>query len=1078
MKRITALLLACLATALPGAGDEGTARPAPVDYNRDVKPILAAHCFKCHGPDAAKRKGGSKKSGGLRLDTPEGATADLGGRRAVAPGRPEGSEMVRRLNAPEEERMPPADTGKRLTAGEVDLLTRWIREGAPYARHWAYVKPVRPSPPAVRDAAWPRNDVDRFILARLEKEGLRPSPEADRAALLRRAALDLTGLPPSLEEAERFAKDPAADAYERAVDRLLQSPAYGEHWARLWLDLARYADSQGYAEDFPRTIWAYRDWVIRALNANLPFDRLTVEQIAGDLIPSPTEDQLQATGFHRNTLTNSEGGTDDEEFRAAAVVDRVNTTLAVWMGTTINCAQCHDHKYDPFSQEEYFRLYAFFNQTEDSDKRDEAPVLPLFSAEQKRQKAAAEEEISRLERTVEAESRDLAAAQGRWEASLRAPIAWKDLGAPDAKGELAVRSDAPRRFTAFKAEGGGDLAALLGPPSGRRPAARIVRIELPGKQRILSLAEVQVWCGPENAALKGEARQSSTAFHGPAKLAIDGNTSGEYFAAMSTTHTDTQDNPWWEVDLGAAREVDRVVVWNRTDGGEGISSRLKDFKLLLLDAERRPVSQQTVAAVPLPKAEITPGGSRALALATIKWTGGTIFALKEPATLDPKSELLLRARGAGRVLSTDDARATTLASLPPEAAAMLGVEPGARTPEQAGTLARHYRLIAPELKAARDRLALLRKQVAEMKPDTTVPVMRDLPPARRRATTVHLRGNFLAKGSVVAEGVPAALHPLPEGEPRNRLGLARWLVHPDNPLTARVIANRLWEAVFGTGLVESSEDFGVRGDPPSHPELLDWLATELVRLGWDVKAFLRLVVTSAAYRQSSRVSAALLDRDPQNRLLARGPRVRHSAEMVRDQALFVSGLLSPRMHGPSVQPPRPKLGLNAAFGGSTDWQTSSGEDRYRRGLYTFWRRTMPYPSMATFDAPSRTSCTIRRSRTNTPLQALVTLNDPVYVEASQALGRKIAAHAGGAREKAAFGFRVCLSRPPLEAEVTRLASLYEAAREGFVRDPDRAAKMATVPLGPAPKDADVADLAAWTVAANVLLNLDEMFMKR
>jgi mono/diheme cytochrome c family protein len=777
--------LACFAVALgvgflaPPAGRAADA----VDFNRDIRPILANNCFRCHGPDVKERKAD------LRLDTEDGAFADLGGHAAVVRGKPADSELIARVTATDPAQlMPPRKTGKKLTSREIDLLTRWIKQGAPYARHWAYVKPVRPPLPLVKNGTWPRNPIDSFILARLEREGLHPSPEADRYALVRRLSLDLTGLPPTEEEVEQFVRDRSPAAYEHLVDRLLDKPAYGEHWARLWLDLARYADSAGYADDPSRTIWAYRDYVIRAFNANKPFDQFTIEQLAGDLLPNPTEEQLLATAFHRNTMTNNEGGTSDEEFRNVAVVDRVNTTLAVWMGTSMACAQCHNHKYDPISQEEYFRFFAFLNNTEDADRRDESPLLSLFSQEQKQQRNRLEQEIAELEK-------------------------------------------------------------------------------------------------------------------------------------VSPLH-------------------------------------------------------------------------------------------------DPVAEM------------------------------------------------------------ARRQVTALRKLLAGMKPATTVPILRELPAGQRRKTHIQFRGNFLDLGKEVQEGTPAAFPPLSKGAPLNRLTLARWLVDENNPLTARVIVNRYWEQTFGVGIVRTSEEFGTQGDLPTHPEMLDWLATELIRLKWDLKAFLKLLVTSATYRQSSRVTPELLEQDPENRLLSRGPRFRLSAEVVHDQALFVSGLLSTKMYGPPVRPPRPTSGLAAAFGSSIDWKTSDGEDRHRRGLYTEWRRSNPYPSMVTFDAPNREVCTLRRTRTNTPLQALVTLNDPVYVETAQALARRIARFEGSTPDRVRHGFRLCLTRPASAQEVERLVKLYQEAHAGFTVDREKALQIATNPLGPAPKEMAVADLAAWTIVANVLLNLDEMFMKR
>lgn len=775
--------------------------PSSVDYIRDVRPILSTNCFACHGPDDKTRKGG------LRLDVREEALV------ALSPGKPAESELLRRVSSADpQEVMPPVKTGRRLSPREIEILRRWIAQGAPYAPHWAYRAPTPPAiPQVVAPSHFPiRNPIDAFVLYRLKQEGLTPQPEADRYALARRVALDLTGLPPTPEEAEAFAQDPGPDAYERYVDRLLNQPAFGEHWARFWLDLARYADSAGYADDPPRTIWKYRDYVIASFNANKPFDRFTLEQLAGDLLleeegyvpkgqplnldeawrlPPAALDMLIATAFHRNTMTNNEGGTNDEEFRNVAVVDRVNTTFTIWMATSFGCAQCHTHKYDPISQKEYFQVFAFFNNTADADRSDESPVLPLWTEELIQKKQQLQQQIRQLEE------------------------------------------------------------------------------QLRGKK-----------------------------------------------------------------------------------------------------------------------------------------------------------------------------------------------------PEE-----------MPEL---RKQLEEVRKQAAAIRPVTTVPIMQELRGPQRRVTRIQHRGNFQDLGEVVSEGTPAVFHPFRPDWPKNRLGFARWLLSPDNPLTARVIANRFWEQIFGTGIVRTSEEFGTQGELPTHPELLDWLALELQK-DWNVKRFLKLLVTSSTYRQSARVTPELYERDPDNRLLARGPRVRLTAEMVRDQALFASGLLSRKMYGPSVKPPQPNLGLTAAFGGRIDWETSSGEDRYRRGLYTTWRRSNPYPSMVMFDAPNREVCTVRRGQTNTPLQALVTMNDPVYVEAAQALARLTLQQGGSTLEsKARYAFRRCLIRPPSAPELQRLIELYRQARDRFAAEPARAARFATDPLGPLPGGVDPVDAAAWTTVANVLLNLDEMFLKR
>jgi len=818
------------------AAELGALAARKVDFNREVRPVLAKNCFPCHGQDEAKR------AKGLRLDRRDSAVKPLeDGETAIVPGDAESSELVVKITEEDETlRMPPRKTGNRLAPAEIELLRRWIEQGAEYAAHWALIAPQALPLPEVRHKAWTRNGIDFWILARLEKEGLKPSPEAGRYTLLRRVSLDLRGLPPTPQEADRFIQDPAPDAFERTVDRFLSDPAYGERWARMWLDLARYADSAGYGSDPLRpNIWRYRDWVVDAFNRNLPYDQFTLEQIAGDLLPNPTLETRMATAFHRNTMTNTEGGTDDEEFRVAAVKDRVDTTMQVWMGLTMGCAKCHSHKYDPITHEEYYRFYAFFNQTADNDQPNESPVIPAPTSEVAERAGRIDARIAGLRKALETPA--LAAAQAKWESSL----------------------------------------------------------------------------APSNAVAR-------------------------------------QDVP---------KEV-----------------------LKVLD---------------------TPGEKR--------------------------------------------------------------------TKPQVEAVARHFRSIAPELKPVRDEIAALEKSRPAI---PALPVMVELPAGRRRVTRILRKGNFLDPGDPVEPGVPRALLAYPAGGPSNRLGLARWLVDPRNPLTARVAVNRFWAQIFGIGLVETEEDFGTQGELPSHPELLDWLAVQYKDSGWDTKTLLRLIVTSATYRQSSRTTPELLDKDSRNRLLAHAPRVRLEAEMVRDQALALSGLLSLKLGGPSVFPPQPAGLWQAAFNGQRTWSTSRGEDRYRRALYTFWRRTVPYPSMATFDAPSREICAIKRVRTNTPLQSLVTLNDPVYVEAAQSLARRIVREGGSNVEsRARYGLQLCLCRPPRPEQVEPLVTLYTTEYERYRHNHEAALALAADPLGPLPPDMDPADLAAWTTVANVLLNLDGLLTK-
>lgn len=1141
---LPALLLNAASVAASDQDQPGDTSSTSVDFNRDIRSILSNRCFTCHGPDEAERQAD------LRLDTRVGATADLGDYAAIVPGKPEASVLLERVSTSDPDLvMPPAGKGKPLSTQEIDLLTRWIKQGAEYAKHWSYEIPIRPDLPQTSDKTWHKNAIDAFILARLDREGLSPNEEADRATLIRRVSLDLTGLPPALEEVDEFLADKSPNAYERLVDRLLERDAYGEHWARMWLDLARYADSAGYADDPARTIWAYRDYVIRSLNANKPFDQFTIEQIAGDLLPNPSEEQLIATAFHRNTLTNNEGGTNDEEFRNVAVVDRVNTTMAVWMGTTMACAQCHTHKFDPITQEEYFRFFAFFNSTEDADRRDESPRLPIYTDEQQKNRADWEAESEELEKVLSTPTPGLLASQSKWEERLKTSPEWSIAGPSEATSEsgavLTVQEDGSvhvtkqaktdtytislpaktDRLTGLQLETfpGNNfvisrISAALIPPDGTRLNGRYVRVTIPGKDKMVSLAEVQVFSGVDNIALRGEASQSSTDFGGLAKLAIDGNTNGDYHKAKSTTHTAVSTDPWWELDLRSSQAIDRIQVWNRTDNK--LQSRLSNFIVQVFDDQHEVVWEQKVAEYPDPNSEFALSSARGIPFATAYadysqsgftatdvlnnpdtrtkgWAVGGQTDRPHRLTLIPEKTVDVPDRSLlsvtieqvsnygnhtlshFRMAATSDERVKDFAEIPEDKLAIIRSAVTERTSEQRRALTSYFvKEVAPELARERRRLASLQKQLAALKPATSVPVMKELPADKRRVTKIQIRGNFQQTGDEVTEGVPAAFHPLLDDLPPNRLALAEWLIDERNPLTARVVANRYWEAIFGIGIVSTSEEFGSQGDLPVHPQLLDWLATELVASNWDIKHLVKLLVTSATYRQSSRVTDDLIARDPQNRLLARGPRFRLSAEMIRDQALSVSGLLSHKLYGPPVRPLQPSQGVNAAFGSAIDWKTSEGEDRYRRGLYTTWRRSNPYPSMMAFDAVNREVCTVRRDRTNTPLQALVTLNDPVYVEAAQALARRIASHEGTIADQVRYGFRLATARTPDENEQQRLIKLHDVVRARYAGNAEAAMAMATMPLGPAPEGMNVVDLAAWTVVSNVLLNLDEMFMKR
>ena len=1069
--------------------------------------------------------------------------------------------------------MPPKGSGHELSAEQVATIRRWIEQGAPYARHWSFVKPERPAEPKVSLSDWPRNAIDRFVLARQEAEGLKPSAEADRYAVIRRLSLDLRGLPPTPKEVQAFVDDQSPDAYEKVVDAFLADPVYGERWARMWLDLARYADSKGLGSDPLRTIWRYRDWVIDAFNRNLPFDQFTIEQLAGDLLPNPTLDQRIATAFHRNTMTNTEGGTDDEEFRVAAVKDRVDTTFQVWMGLTMGCAKCHSHKFDPLTQAEYYQSFAFFNQSADNDQGDESPTIPAPTKEIESRMREIDAEIATVRKQLDTPTPELAAAQKVWEDSLRVQAIWTTLEPDELKSEgkasLVRRNDGSvfasgestaqdvytlgattslKGISAFRLESIPD-SELPNKGAGRNPdgnfvlsrfsasvssadetsappKGRFVRVELPGKDKFLSLAEVQVFEGNENVARKGKATQSSTDFGGPPELAIDGNTNGDFNGARSTTHNRQENDPWWEVDLLEPRSIERIAVWNRTDGDVGV--RLNGFRIIVLDAERKPVWREEVPTAPKVSAEFHPGGPQEVvfsqAIADFSQSGFPVAnALKQPDLTKsgwavgpqvqqphmayfiagaktpefPKTRVTVRLEhrfqtpqytlGQFRISVTDSPEVLRRLSVPADVLAIVDLPVDQRTGEQSAKVAAHFRSIAPELAPLREKIAALEKSRPEI---PTVPVMVELPSDRRRATKIMIKGNFLTTGDPVEAKVPAAFHPLPADAPGNRLGLAAWVISRENPFTARVMVNRFWGQLFGTGLVETEEDFGTQGELPSHPDLLDWLAVEFMEPSsagpaptagdgrWDMKRLLKLIVMSATYRQTSQVTPDRLEKDPRNRLLTRGPRFRLEAEMVRDQALALSGLLSRKSHGPSVYPPQPPGLWQAAFNGERTWTTSTGEDKYRRALYTLWRRTVPYPSMAAFDAPSRELCTVRRIRTNTPLQAFVTLNDPVYVEAAQALARRIYSEGGRTTaERVRYGLQLCQARPATSAQAEQLVSLYEAELADYQADPASAQQLATEPLGPLPEGMPAPELAAWTVVANILLNLDGVLMK-
>lgn len=994
---------------------------AEVDFNRDIRPILAGTCFKCHGPDEATRKAR------LRLDVREAALQPAkSGERAIVPGDAAASELLRRLQSTDEdELMPPPKSGKQLSPHQIGLLRQWIEEGAPYRKHWAYEKPVPPARPAVKRSDWPRNELDYFILARLEREGLSPADEAPRTTLIRRLALDLTGLPPTPEEVETFVNDPAPNAYERLVNRLLDSPHYGERWARPWLDMARYADTNGYEADYRRSIWPYRDWVIKALNADLPFDQFTIEQLAGDLLPDATKEQKVATGFHRNTMVNTEGGTDDEEFRTAALVDRVNTTFAVWMGSTMACAQCHTHKYDPFTQKEYYQLLAILNQTADKGK-DNDPELSLPSPEQKAKQDEINALIQPLQAQLDTSTQELNAAQNNWENELRShwqtvTNAWQVARPVELSATNGVTLELLDDGSVFSSGALPDNTLYTLSLGADWTNALAFRLEALTDERLPHKSSGRHEEGDftlTDFSVLIESADGTAVEQVPFELAWADFSMGGYDAKRAVD--DSRDTGWAIAAYEEKNRTNRFAVF--------VASRPFGFG---------PGSRYTVR-------------------------------------LDQNSSRAQHLLGRFRLsfASGDAAPHRALSAVPDKIRGPVVAGNVGRSEDDAKEVAKHFRSVTPLLADARKQVEELRKQLPKDVPTTLVFAAVKEP----RETHVMLRGNFLNKGDKVDPGVPEALHPWPAGEPVDRLNFARWLVSAENPLVGRVTMNRMWSAFFGTGLVTTSEEFGSQGELPSHPELLDWLATELGRRGWSLKEMNRVIVNSATYRQAAFASPEKLEKDPFNRLLSRGPRFRMEAEMLRDYTLAVAGLLDRTVGGPSVFPHQPEGVWNNPYS-SDKWELSKDGDQFRRGLYTFWRRTAPYASFMAFDAPSREVACERRPRSNTPVQSLVTLNDPAFVAAANGLARQILAHGGDTfASRLDYAVLRTLSRRSTGSEQREFAALYETGRRKFETDPAAAAKLAAIGL-PAGASTGTVELAAWAVIANVLLNLDEALTK-
>ena len=1004
--RTLRLVLLVAVVVVTGVHSSPAADPPAPDFNRDVRSILAAHCFKCHGPDAANRQGD------LRLDVREAALAKTeSGTHAIVPGNLQASELIRRITSDDpNEQMPPPAAKKPLTDEHQQVLRRWVASGANYAPHWAFEPPRQTVPPVVKLSHWPRNPIDAFVLARLESAGLRPAPAADRYTLVRRVHLDLIGLPPTPVEADAFVNDPAPDAYERLVDRLLASPHYGERWARQWLDLARYADTNGYEEDKPRSVWPYRDWVIRAINNDLPFDQFTIEQIAGDMLPNATIDQRIATGFHRNSMLNTESGVDPLEYRFYSLVDRVNTTSTIWLGLTLGCAQCHTHKFDPVPQSDYYQFLALMNNAEELEIDAPQPDLvferqrltaqiddlmkrlpdQFLAAASPGSKMTAAEQQAFLELRCEEWRREAAKTAVRWKtlrparATANVPVltllqddsvlAIGDTTKHD-EYDLDLTTDL-KNITAVR------LETL---PDDRLPARGPGRLYYEGQNGTFFLCEFGLTADGAPLAV-GRTLQTA----GNAKLATDG---------------------------------DPLSGWTFTDRQGLPSTALFELVQPLASVQKLQVHMMSERAQPC-------------------------------------------AIGRFRISVTTDPWPQGLSTHPAEIEALVATNASDLTPAQRKHLLQYFLETTPLLATQQQAIAALRKQQPAY---PTTLVMSELPMEHQRKAVLYRRGEFLQPGDAVEPQVLSVLPQLPASTPRTRLELGKWLVDPANPLVGRVTMNRNWAAFFGHGLVRSVDDFGYQGSPPSHPELLDWLAVELIRQRWSLKSMHRLLVTSATYQQSSQLTAEMAAKDPQNNLLARGPRHRLQAEQIRDLALVASGLLGAQIGGPSVYPPQPPGATEGPYT-ALQWKPSDGADRYRRALYTFIKRTQPFAMLNTFDAPEGRVCIAQREISHSPLQALTLLNDPTSLEAAQALGGMAAISAGSIDERVINLFRRCLTRPPTEDERVAILEFYTTIRKR-IQD-------GKLPPGLAsPGAGDSIDRAAWTAVARALLNLDEVIFK-
>lgn len=1014
-----------------------------IDFNRDIRPILSDNCFTCHGPDEKQRVSD------LRLDQRDEAFAEREGHRVIVPGDVTASALHQRVtSADPDKRMPPKDSGRQLTDSQIQLLTEWIRQGAEWSEHWAFVAPQRPDPPQTQLKNWSRNPIDDFVLARLEQEGLKPSDEAARSALIRRVTLDLTGLPPTPEEVNAFLSDSSPDAYETVVDRLLTSPRYGEHMAVRWLDAARYADTSGYQNDGPRSMWRWRDWVINAFNSNQPYDQFTIEQLAGDLLENASLDQQIATGFNRNHRGNAEGGIIPEEYQVEYVVDRVDTTCTVWLGLTMGCARCHDHKYDPIRQKEFYQIFAYFNNIPESGRAikegNSPPYVKAPMPEDQLRLREMDQEIADVESRLKDLQGKLNESQRHWEAGFTStePIDWSVTAG---------------------------LLNLFGFDGNVTDSSRNTDATLNVDQPNYS---------------EGQIGQAVT-LDGASVVDAGDTANFGYFDKFSVT-------VWVK-----AADQNGTLVSRMTPGEEGAGYyvHLRDGRIQVnlikrwLDDAVRVESREPIPLNQWCHLAVTYDGSR-VAEGIGVYVDGQLFPMDvkldrinqsfavatEPLRIGGGQSPFIGELDDVRIYGRDlEAEEVELLAVPESVSRILSQPAESRTTAQRLKLTRYFldQHAPAEIQTADHRLTELRQQRRSFFENLpTVMVMQEM--TTPRETHILVRGQYDLPGDKVQPGIPAVFPSMPAGAPNNRLGLARWLVSPDHPLTSRVAVNRFWQQYFGQGLVGTSEDFGAQGESPSHPQLLDWLATEFIRLGWNMKSLQKLIVTSATYRQSSRVSSELLLFDPDNRFLARGPRRRLPAETIRDQALFISGLLSNQIGGPSVKPYQPD-GLWQEIATDTDYVQSHGEDLYRRSLYTYWKRTVAPPTMVTLDATSREACVVQRARTNTPLQALALMNDITFVEAARVFAQRVMVRIDGSIEdRIRHAFVIATARVPRPEELAILKRRFQNSLDVFQNDPAAASKLVHTGEFAVDENLNVNELAAFTTLTGLILNLDEV----